>query len=411
MILDSRGNPTVEADVWCDSGNMGRAAVPSGASTGAHEAHELRDGGAAWGGKGVTKALTNITEEIAPALRGIPADDQFKIDETLIALDGTENKARLGANALLAVSLAAAKAAANTRHVPLFKHINDIAGQPRMSLPRPMFNVLNGGQHARGASDFQEYMVVPMRTTQYQHALQIATEVFHSLHDLLATQHLPTTVGDEGGFAPPVASNTEPLSLLHTAVSNAGYEPGHDVAFALDVAASEFFTNNHYQLATENRTMNSSQMIDFLATLVAHHPIISIEDGVSEDDWDAWIALTDRLSTTQLVGDDLLVTNQTRLQRAIFNGAGNAILIKPNQIGTLTETIRTITTATNAGWSTIISHRSGETEDTTIAHLAVGTGAGQIKTGSVARGERTAKHNELLRIEEQAPELSINTMI
>jgi enolase len=387
----------------------GRAAVPSGASTGAHEAHELRDGGDDWGGKGVEQAVANIQGEIASTLIGFSADDQFKLDETLIALDGTENKSRLGANALLAVSLATAHAASAVRQVPLFRHLNDIAGQPAMSLPLPMLNILNGGQHATGASDFQEYMVVPIGATNYREAIQITSEIFLALKQLLHERGLPTTVGDEGGFAPPVSSNTETLDLLMEASNKAGHVPGEAVAFALDVAATEFYKDKQYQLATEKRSLAPQEMIEYLSEMVQAYPIVSVEDGLAEDAWSDWQMLTQKMGHVQLVGDDLLVTNPKRLQEAISSQAGNAILIKPNQIGTLTETIRTIQMAKQAGWNTIVSHRSGETEDTTIAHLAVGTGAGQIKTGSVARGERTAKHNELMRIEDTHPELRLQT--
>lgn len=405
-ILDSRGTPTVEAEVWCEGG-WGRAAVPSGASTGSHEAHELRDNTDVWGGKGVTQAITNIEGEIRSALVNVSCDDQFKIDETMIALDGTENKSRLGANAILAVSLATAHAAANVRHVSLYQHINDIAHNPAMSLPLPMCNVLNGGQHATGASDFQEYMIIPVGAASYLEGIQITTEIFMQLKKLLAERGLPTTVGDEGGFAPPVSSNTETLDLLIAATIAAGYTPGKDIAFALDVAATELFEISSYRLATEGRALDDGEMITYLKDITERYPVVSIEDGLSEDAWGSWGELTETLSGIQIVGDDLLVTNQDRLEKAIRLEAGNAILIKPNQIGTLTETIKAIKTAKEAGWNTIISHRSGETEDTTIAHLAVGTGAGQIKTGSVSRGERTAKHNELIRIESTATELTL----
>lgn len=407
-ILDSRGNPTVEAEVWCAGNVRGRAAVPSGASTGAHEAHELRDGGDVYNGKGVTKAITHVERDIAEALYGVPADDQFRIDETMIQLDGTENKSRLGANAILAVSLATAHAAAAVRNIPLYEHINDIADNPQMSLPMPMLNVLNGGQHASNASDFQEYMIVPISAKSYREAMRIASEIFQILKKIIHERGFSSTVGDEGGFAPQVASNTETLDLLGTACIEAGYTPGVHVAFALDVAATEFFSNETYELVAEERALNTEDMIGYLREITKKYPIVSIEDGLSEDAWDAWTHLTNELNNIQLVGDDLLVTNQTRLEQAIAQNSGNAILIKPNQIGTLTETIRTIKTAKAHSWNTIVSHRSGETEDVTIAHLAVGVGAGQIKTGSVSRSERTAKHNELLRIEEARPDLSLS---
>jgi len=404
-ILDSRGNPTVEAEVHCEGGKSGRASVPSGASTGAHEAHELRDGGAAFAGKGVTRAIANITGEVNAVLRSVPADDQNRIDKTLIELDGTENKSRLGANAILAVSLASAHAAANVRGLPLFKHINDIAHNPPMSIPMPMLNLLNGGQHAAGASDFQEYMIVPTGAQSYRQGVQIAAEIFAALKDLLQKRGLPTTLGDEGGFAPPTLSNTQTLDLLLEAAYAAEHAPGAAVSFALDIAATELLVGGRYELRAEGRSPSEEEMIDYLRNLVATYPVISIEDGLAEDAWESWTVLTEKLRGVQIVGDDFLVTNRNRLAKAVEMRAGNAILIKPNQIGTLTEAIQTIAAAKSAGWNTIVSHRSGETEDTTIAHLAVGTGAGQIKTGSVARGERTAKHNELMRIEEKFPEL------
>ncbi len=376
--------------------------MPSGASTGQHEAHELRDGGEAYNGKGVSQAIANLHETIAPAILGLPADDQFKLDETLCELDGTANKSRLGANSILAVSLAAAHAAAAVRGLPLYQHINDIAGQPAMTIPLPMCNVLNGGQHARNASDFQEYMLIPYRAQSYTAAMRVVMEIFAALKKQLTDAGMSTTLGDEGGFAPAVASNTETLDLLLAAITAAGYEPGTDVAIGLDVAASEFLTNEGYHLATENRTLSGAELNTYLTDIARRYPIISIEDGLAEDAWEDWQEHTAQLGHLQLVGDDLLVTNQERLTKAIELQAGNAILIKPNQIGTLTETIHTISAAREAGWRTVVSHRSGETEDVTIAHLAVGTGAGQIKTGSVARGERTAKHNELLRIEDTA---------
>ncbi len=406
-ILDSRGNPTVEAEVWCEGGGWGRAASPSGASTGAHEAHELRDGDDAWCGKGVEKAISNIENKIKPALLGVSADDQYRLDELMIDLDGTKNKSNLGANAILAVSLATSHAAASARSIPLFQHINDIAHNPSMSLPLPMCNVLNGGQHASNSADFQEYMLIPIGAGSYREGIQVVSEIFHALKKVLAKRSFHTTVGDEGGFAPSVSSNTEMLDLLTEACQAAGFKPGKDITFALDVAASEFFKDDKYQLASENRVLDSEHMVEYLKEIAEKYPIISIEDGITEDGWEAWSELTTDCSDLQLVGDDLLVTNQERLERAIKERAGNSILIKPNQIGTLTETIRTIKTAKEAGWNTVVSHRSGETEDTTIAHLAVGTGAGQIKTGSVSRGERTAKHNELLRIEEQNPHLTL----
>jgi len=407
QILDSRGTPTVEADVYLASGVMGRAAVPSGASTGIYEAHELRDGDKAFGGKGVLKAIANIEGEISDALKGMPADDQTAIDQKMRDLDGTPSKSRLGANAILAVSLAAAHAAAVQKNVPLYRHINELAGKPAMNIPLPMMNVLNGGQHATNSSDFQEFMVIPTRASSYAEAVQVGAEIFMALKKLIGSKGLSTAVGDEGGFTMPVASNTEMLDLLNEAVRAAGYTPGEDVSYALDVASSEFYKDGKYALATENRTLESAEMVDYLADMVQNYPIVSIEDGLDQDAWDAWRDLTARLSETQLVGDDLLVTNAARLQQGIDQHAGNAILIKLNQIGTLSETIETIRLAQANGWRTIVSHRSGETEDVTIVHLAVGTGAGQIKTGSLSRSDRNAKHNEALRVEQGDPALKL----
>ncbi len=398
-ILDSRGVPTVEADVWLQDGVFGRAAVPSGASTGVHEALELRDGDKAFGGKGVLKAVANIESEIADALRNLPADNQQLIDQRMIELDGTPNKSRLGANAILAVSLATARAAANAQQILLYVHINNLAGGPDKSIPMPMMNVLNGGAHASNSADFQEYMIIPKSAGSYSQAVQIGAEIFAKLKQALSAKKLSTTVGDEGGFALPVKSNTQMLDMLVSATQAAGYTPGQDVSYALDVAASEFFNDGNYQLRTENRPLTSEQMIDYLAGISQKYPLVSIEDGLSQDDWDWWQKLTAKLGNLQLVGDDLLVTNPERLQKAIDLKAANAILIKPNQIGTLTETLNTIKLAKQNGWRTIVSHRSGETEDVTIAHLAIGTGADQIKTGSLSRSERTAKHNEIMRIE------------
>ena len=407
QILDSRGTPTVEADVYLASGVMGRAAVPSGASTGIYEAHELRDGDKAFGGKGVLKAVANIEGEISDALKGMAADEQAASDQKMRDLDGTPNKSRLGANAILAVSLAVAHAAAAQKNVPLYQHINELAGKPTMNLPLPMMNVLNGGQHATNSSDFQEFMVIPMQAGSYAQAVQVGAEIFTALKKLIASKGLSTAVGDEGGFTMPVSSNTEMLDLLNEAVQAAGYTPGEDVSYALDVASSEFYKDGKYALATENRILESAEMVDYLADMVRNYPIVSIEDGLDQDAWDAWRDLTARLPETQLVGDDLLVTNAERLQQGIDQKAGNAILIKLNQIGTLSETIETIRLAQANGWRTIVSHRSGETEDVTIVHLAVGTGAGQIKTGSLSRSDRNAKHNEVLRVEQSDPALKL----
>lgn len=399
QILDSRGNPTLEADVWLDSGVFGRAAVPSGASTGVHEAHELRDGDDAFGGLGVTKAMNNITGEIAQCLRGIRADDQFLIDQKMIDLDGTENKSRLGANATLAVSLAVAHAASKERGIILYSHINDIAGNPPKSLPMPMMNVLNGGKHASQSSDFQEFMIIPVSSDSYSKAMQIGAEVFQSLKHIITKAGHSTAVGDEGGFTYPVSSNREMFDLLQEACKASGYEPGVDVKFAIDAAASEFYSDGQYTLQSENRKLSPSELTDYYHELLESYPLVSIEDSHDQDDWDNWIDMHKQTGNTQLVGDDLLVTNLKRLEKAIELQACNAILIKPNQIGTLTETIRTIMRAKEQGWNTIVSHRSGETEDVTIAHIAIGTGAGQIKTGSLSRSERNAKHNEIMRLE------------
>lgn len=409
QIIDSRGNPTVEADVYLEDGTMGRAAVPSGASTGSGEALELRDGGNHYGGKGVSKAVSNINGAIAERLSGFDASDQAGLDAALIALDGTENKASLGANAILAVSLAAAKATANAKKQPLHQYIAELTGTTQQSLPLPMMNVMNGGQHAAGSTDVQEYMIIPIGASSFTDAMRIGTEVFHALGKVLKEAGYGTTVGDEGGYAPAVKNgNREPLELIAKAVEKAGYTLGTDVALALDVASSELYENGNYNLATEGRTVSAIELIDWYQAIRSEFPIISIEDGLDENDWANWTELTAKLGNdVQLVGDDLLVTNTKLLQRAISEKAANAILIKPNQIGTLTETINAVQTAQNAGWNTVMSHRSGETEDVTIAHLAVGLGCGQIKTGSLSRTDRIAKYNELLRIAEAAPELQL----
>lgn len=384
---------------------MGRAAVPSGASTGTHEAVELRDGDLAYGGKGVLKAVDNVNGEIAAALKGVDPFDQRAIDQKMRDLDGTENKGRLGANAILAVSLAVAKAAARTKGVELYEYINELSGGQKMVMPMPMINVMNGGQHALGATDIQEYMIVPVGASTFADAMRMSAEVFHTLAKVLKREDYPTTVGDEGGYAPRVRNgNAEPLQLLSRAIEDAGYKLENDFAFALDAAASEFYENGQYNLATEQRVVSADELIDFYEKLRTDFPVVSIEDGLDEEAWDDWKTLTTKLgASTQLVGDDLLVTNVKRLERGIDEHAGNAILIKPNQIGTLSETIEAVLMAKNAGWNTVMSHRSGETEDTTIAHLAVGLGTGQIKTGSMSRSERIAKYNELMRIAEQQP--------
>ena len=409
QIIDSRGNPTVEADVYLEDGTMGRAAVPSGASTGSGEALELRDGGDQWVGKGVSKAVANINGAIAGRLAGFDASDQSGLDAALIELDGTENKASLGANAILAVSLAAAKATAAAKKQPLHQYIAELTGTAQQSLPLPMMNVMNGGQHAAGSTDVQEYMIVPIGASDFTHAMRIGTEVFHALSKVLKEAGYGTTVGDEGGYAPAVKNgNREPLELIAKAVEKAGYTFGTDVALALDVASSELYEDGNYNLATEGRTVSASELIDWYQSIRSEFPIVSIEDGLDENDWTNWTELTTKLgSDVQLVGDDLLVTNTKLLQRAIDEKAANAILIKPNQIGTLSETINAVKTAQAAGWNTIMSHRSGETEDVTIAHLSVGLGCGQIKTGSLSRTDRIANYNELLRIAEAAPELQL----
>lgn len=409
QILDSRGNPTVEADVWLDSGVFGRAAVPSGASTGVHEAHELRDGDDEYSGQGVTKAVNNIKTEISEALKGVSADDQYLIDQKMIELDGTKNKSRLGANSILAVSLAVAHAAAKERGILLYSHINDIAQKPAMNIPMPMMNVLNGGKHASHSSDFQEFMIIPTVADSYAKAVQIGSEIFHSLKDIISKSGHSTAVGDEGGFTYPVSSNSEMFDLLVDACYVAGYELGSEVKFAIDAAASEFYENDKYLLASEKRELSPAELTDYYQELLDKYPLVSIEDSHGQDDWANWVRMSQQTSVEQLVGDDLLVTNIERLEQAIQMQACNSILIKPNQIGTLTETIRAITRAKEQGWNSIVSHRSGETEDITIAHIAVGTGAGQIKTGSLSRSERTAKHNELMRIEEADDSLLLHS--
>lgn len=401
QILDSRGVPTVEADVILGDGSLGRAAVPSGASTGSGEALELRDGGKPFGGKGVRKAVANITGLIAPALADVDPTDQQLIDQTMCQLDGTPNKSKLGANAILAVSLAVAKAVAVSRKQPFFTYIASLVGNKKPSLPVPLMNVINGGKHAAGSTDIQEFMIVPKSGENFAARLAIGAEVFMALKKELEARGFNTTVGDEGGFAPAVKGNEEALQLLVAAIERSGYKLGADVVFALDVAATELMQGDNYELATEKRSLSSPQMVAWYKELTQRYPIISIEDGLGEHDWQGWQQITAELgSTTQLVGDDLFVTNTQLLQKGIDQKAANAILIKPNQIGTLSETINAVEMAHKAGWKTIMSHRSGETEDTTIAHLAVGLSCSQIKTGSLSRSERLAKYNELLRIEE-----------
>ena len=400
QILDSRGNPTVEVDVTLEDGSMGRAAVPSGASTGAHEAVELRDGDKSrWGGKGVTRAVDSVNGEIAEEVIGLEAEDQAEIDASMLALDGTENKGRLGANAILGVSLATAKAAADARGLPLYRYVGGVDAN---LLPVPMMNILNGGVHADNGIDFQEFMVMPVGAPSFAEALRCGAEIFHALKSALHQAGLSTSVGDEGGFAPAINSAREALDVIEKAVSAAGYKLGEDVLLALDCAASEFFKDGAYRMEGEGKTLSPEQMADYLADLASNYPIASIEDGMAEDDWRGWKMLTEKLGErVQLVGDDLFVTNVTRLQRGIDEGIANSILIKVNQIGTLTETIQTVRLAQTSGYTTVMSHRSGETEDSTIADLAVALSCGQIKTGSLARSDRTAKYNQLLRIEEE----------
>jgi enolase len=398
QILDSRGNPTVEAEVVLASGASGRAAVPSGASTGEFEAVELRDGGDAFGGKGVTKAVSNANGEIAEAVKGLDAADQAGLDRAMIDLDGTPNKARLGANAILGVSLAAARATAAEEGLPLWRYLG---GDAAHTLPVPMMNVLNGGAHADNPVDFQEFMVVPVGASTFSEALRKGTEVFHALKKTLHDRGLATAVGDEGGFAPDLASNEAALEFLMAGIEAAGYTPGEDIAIALDPATSELYEGGAYVLEHEGRTLSSAELADYWASAAERYPIVSIEDGMDEEDWDGWKQLTDRLGKrVQLVGDDLFVTNTERLSRGIESGVANSILIKVNQIGTLTETLDAIKMAHDAGYTAVMSHRSGETEDTTIADLAVATGCGQIKTGAPSRSDRVAKYNQLLRIEE-----------
>ena len=396
-VLDSLGTPTVEAEVYLEGGASGRAIVPSGASTGAHEAHELRDGEKAYFGNGVSKAVENIEERIAPALCGLSALDQGAVDEAMNELDGSDNKSALGANAILAVSLATAHAAAKALGLPLYRYMG---GPMATLLPVPLMNVINGGAHASNNLDFQEFMLVPHGAGSFREALRMGAEVFHTLKGLLKDQGLSTAVGDEGGFAPDLAGNDAAGELLIQAIEKAGYRPGDQISLALDVASTEFYADGRYAFGGGSYT--SAEMVDQLAALASRFPIVSIEDGLAEDDWEGWRLLTERLgSTVQLVGDDLFVTNTTRLQQGIEQGIANSILIKVNQIGSLTETLQAIDLAGRAGYTSVISHRSGETEDTTIADLAVATRAGQIKTGSLSRSYRVAKYNQLLRIEDE----------
>jgi enolase len=403
QILDSRGNPTVEVDVTLEDGSMGRAAVPSGASTGAHEAVELRDGDKSrWGGKGVSKAVEAVNGEIAEEVVGLEAEDQVLLDQAMIALDGTENKGRLGANAILGVSLASAKAAADAVGLPLYRYVGGVDAN---LLPTPMMNILNGGVHADNGIDFQEFLIMPVGAEDFAEALRCGAEIFHALKAGLHRAGLSTAVGDEGGFAPAVNSAREALDYIEKAVTAAGYKLGDDVLLALDCAASEFFNDGEYRMKGEGKTLSPGQMADFLVDLASNYPIASIEDGLDEDDATGWKALTEKLgSRVQLVGDDAFVTNVKRLQWGIDHGIANSILIKVNQIGTLTETIETVKLAQTNAYTTVMSHRSGETEDSTIADLAVALSCGQIKTGSLSRSDRVAKYNQLLRIEEELGE-------
>ena len=400
QILDSRGNPTVEVDVLLEDGSFGRAAVPSGASTGAHEAVEKRDGDKArWGGKGVDQAIDAVNDEIAQAIVGVDAEDQGDVDRLMIELDGTENKARLGANAILGVSLAVAKAAADARGLPLYRYIGGVSAH---LLPVPMMNIINGGEHADNPIDFQEFMIVPVGAATIVEAVRCGSEIFHTLKKALHDKGLATGVGDEGGFAPNIASTDEALGFIMQSIEQAGYRPGDDVMLALDCAATEFYNDGRYDIWGEGKVLESGAMAEYLADLTRRYPIFSIEDGMSEDDWEGWKALTDLVGDkVQLVGDDLFVTNPNRLKRGIDGGIANSLLVKVNQIGTLTETLAAVSMANRAGYTAVMSHRSGETEDYTIADLAVATNCGQIKTGSLARSDRLAKYNQLIRIEEE----------
>ncbi|NNE58795.1 MAG: phosphopyruvate hydratase [Hellea sp.] len=404
-ILDSRGNPTLEVDVTLSDGAYGRAAVPSGASTGAYEAVELRDGDKSrYGGKGVLNAVSNINTEIADTLFGLDAENQRGIDQIMIDLDGTENKGRLGANAILGVSLALAKAVANSQQVPLYRYVG---GTHAHVLPVPMMNIINGGEHADNPIDVQEFMIMPVGADSFSEALRMGAEVFHALKGKLKADGLNTNVGDEGGFAPNIGSSKAALDYIMSAIEAAGYKAGEDIYLALDVASSEFYKNGKYNLAGEGKTLTSNEFVDYLADLVDNYPIISVEDGMDEDDWDGWATLTARIGDRcQLVGDDLFVTNPKRLAKGIETAAANSILVKVNQIGTLSETLDAVDLAHRAGFTAVMSHRSGETADTTIADLAVATNCGQIKTGSLARSDRLAKYNQLLRIEEQLGDMA-----
>jgi len=409
-ILDSRGNPTVEVDLTLSDGSFGRAAVPSGASTGVHEAVELRDGGKRFGGAGVQKACENVNSTISKKIVG-QEFDQRSLDDAMIALDGTANKGKLGANAILGVSMAFSKAMAQSTKVPLYRYFESISktGNP-VRLPVPMMNVINGGKHAENGPDFQEYMIVPFGLPTFSEALRAGTEIFHALKKILSSRKMATTVGDEGGFAPSLGSNEEPLSVLTEAIEKAGYKPGKEVGLAMDVAASELYKDGKYVLTRDNKTLTSAEMVDWYADVISRHPVISIEDGLAEDDWDGFKLMTEKMgSKIQLVGDDLFVTNITRLKQGIDKGIANSILIKLNQIGTVSETIDAVVMAGKANYTSVISHRSGETEDTTIADFAACTGVGQIKTGSLSRTDRVAKYNQLLRIEQELGNKAVYT--
>lgn len=404
-ILDSRGNPTVEVEVTLEDGSMGRAAVPSGASTGVHEAHELRDGGDRYRGKGVRKAVEAVNGEIFYALSGMESEDQRRLDMTLIELDGTENKSRLGANAILGVSLANAHAAAEASGLPLYRYVG---GANACVLPTPMMNIINGGEHADNPIDIQEFMIMPVGATGMAESIRMGAEIFHTLKSKLHAEGLSTAVGDEGGFAPNISSTEEAISFIMKAIESAGYTPGDDCVLALDAASTEFYKDGKYVLSGEGKTLGSDEMVRYLEDLVTKYPIVSIEDGMAEDDWEGWIALTQAIGAKcQLVGDDLFVTNPKRLAMGLEKGAANSILVKVNQIGTLTETLDAVSLAQRNSYSAVMSHRSGETEDTTIADLAVATNCGQIKTGSLARSDRLAKYNQLIRIEEELDEQGV----
>lgn len=406
QILDSRGNPTVEVDVLLEDGSFGRAAVPSGASTGAHEAVEKRDGdNSVYLGKGVLEAIEGVNGEIAEEIVGLDAEDQADIDRAMIELDGTENKGRLGANAILGVSLATAKAAADARGLPLYRYVGGVSAHV---LPVPMMNIINGGEHADNPIDFQEFMIVPVGAESIAEAVRCGSEIFHTLKKKLHDKGLATGVGDEGGFAPNIASTTEALDFIVASIEAAGYKPGENVMLALDCAATEYYRDGAYKMVGEGKTFSSAENADFLAGLCAKYPIFSIEDGMAEDDWDGWKLLTDKLGgKVQLVGDDLFVTNPKRLKRGIDGGYANSLLVKVNQIGTLTETLEAVSLAQRSSYTAVMSHRSGETEDATIADLAVATNCGQIKTGSLARSDRLAKYNQLIRIEEELGDAAV----